>query len=162
MLHELLTLYERNAKSTKSMSLPAVTPYREYLAWLAAWDRKRAEAAWQKELAGLKEPTHLAPQRPPGSLAAPAQLVSNLPEKTTIAMQECARQHNVTFNTIIQAAWTVLLSRYTGKEDLVFGSTMAGRPGEIPGIERMVGLFINTLPVRMQLRAAGGRPEGVV
>jgi amino acid adenylation domain-containing protein/non-ribosomal peptide synthase protein (TIGR01720 family) len=147
MIHEMLVLYEEN-----DANLPVPTPYREYLAWLAAWDRKEAETAWRNELSGL-EPTHLASMTTPVEAFVPGRLVVYLPEELTLQMQEQARQQHCTVNTVIQAAWTILLGRQTGREDLVFGTTMAGRPGEIPGIERMVGLFINTLPVRVQLRA---------
>ena len=53
----------------------------------------------------------------------------------------------------MQAAWAILLGRLTGRDDVVFGVTVAGRPPEIAGIEHMVGLFINTLPLRMRLPA---------
>src|SRR6185436_12584937 len=69
----------------------------------------------------------------------------------TAALQQFAREHHLTLNTLLQGAWALLLSRYSGEQDVLFGITVAGRPAELPGVETMVGLFINSLPLRVQL-----------
>ena len=74
-----------------------------------------------------------------------------LSETTTKALQSLARQHRLTFNTLIQGAWSLLLSRYSGDADIVYGTTFSGRPPQLEGAEEMIGLFINTLPVRVRV-----------
>ena len=131
--------------------LPRVTPYRDYLAWIAAQDRDAAIAAWREALAGLDAATRVAPQDPGRPPAAPEQITLALSETLTAALTRQARAQGLTLNTVIQAAWAILLGRLTGRDDVVFGVTVAGRPPEIAGIESMVGLFINTLPLRIKL-----------
>ena len=148
LVRELLTLYAHQADATV---LPRVTPYRDYLAWVAAQDRAGALAAWREALAGLEEATRLAPHDPGRQPVAPEQIRLSLTAPLTTALTAQARRHGLTLNTLIQTAWAILLGRLTGREDVVFGVTVAGRPPEIAGIESMVGLFINTLPLRVQL-----------
>jgi amino acid adenylation domain-containing protein/non-ribosomal peptide synthase protein (TIGR01720 family) len=148
LTQELLALYARNGNPA---TLRSVTPYREYLAWLMAQDREAARSAWRAELAGLEEATRLRPEAKPGS-AAPQHISLDLAPTLTQALTATARAHGLTLNTIIQGAWGLLLGRLTGRDDVVFGITVAGRPPDISGIESMVGLFINTLPLRLQLR----------
>ena len=153
LMQELLTLY---AQRGDAAALPPVTPYRDYLAWLSEQDRGAAVAAWREALAGLEEGTHLAPRAAGRAPVDPEQLLFALSESLTAVLTRQARALGLTFNTIIQAAWGLLLGRLTGRSDVVFGVTVAGRPPEVTGIERMVGLFINTLPLR--LRLAPGKP----
>ena len=148
LVRELLTLYAHQADAAV---LPRVTPYRDYLAWVAAQDRAGALAAWREALAGLEEATRLAPHDPGRQPVAPEQIRLSLTATLTTALTAQARRHGLTLNTLIQTAWAILLGRLTGREDVVFGVTVAGRPPEIAGIESMVGLFINTLPLRVQL-----------
>ena len=151
LVGELLTLYARHGDAG---TLAPVTPYRDYLAWLAAQDRDGAIAAWRDALAGLEQPTRLAPHDPGRAAVAPAQITLDLGETLSTALSQCGRRLGVTLNTFIQAAWAILLGRLTGRDDVVFGVTVAGRPPEIAGIETMVGLFINTLPLRVRLPPA--------
>ena len=102
-------------------------------------------------MAGLEEATRLAPQDPGARRSAPEQIMLALSETLTAALTQQARSQGLTLNTFIQAAWAILLGRLTGRDDVVFGVTVAGRPPEIAGIESMVGLFINTLPLRVKL-----------
>ena len=74
-----------------------------------------------------------------------------LPADTTTALQSLAREQKLTLNTLVQGAWALLLSRYSGEQDIVFGVTVSGRPAELSSVENMVGLFINTLPVRVKV-----------
>ena len=150
LVRELLTLYLHGGKPE---ALPRVTPYRDYLAWLARQDRAAAIAAWRQALAGLEDGTHLAPRDPARLPIVPEQYGLSLSEAQTAALTQQARRHGLTLNTFIQTAWAILLGRLTGREDVVFGVTVAGRPPEIAGIESMVGLFINTLPLRVRLPA---------
>ena len=149
LVRELFVLYGQEGQSA---ALPRVTPYRDYLGWIAGQDRQAAQAAWQSALAGLEEPTRLAPAEPGAAPALPEEIIVELPEALTEALSRQARSHSLTLNTILQGAWAILLGRLTGRDDVVFGTTVAGRPPEIAGIQTMVGLFINTLPVRVRLR----------
>ncbi|MEV0401885.1 amino acid adenylation domain-containing protein [Actinoallomurus sp. NPDC050550] len=126
--------------------LPPVTPYKRYLEWLAGQDRTVAHAAWDKALDGVEEPTLVAPATVTGPPLPPKRIT------TEVALDLAAvRRHGLTANTLVQGAWGLLLSRLTGHEDVVFGTAVSGRPPEIPGVERMVGLFINTVPVRVRI-----------
>ncbi|MFD0021695.1 amino acid adenylation domain-containing protein [Streptomyces sp. NPDC058382] len=150
LVRELLELYATRGDDS---ALPRVTPYRTYLGWLAQQDRTAALDAWATALAGVEAPTLLAgPGRggAPGSAELPTTLVLDLDEATTLRLRETARVHRLTLNTLVQGAWGLLLGHLTGRPDVLFGATVSGRPPEIPGIESMVGLFINTVPVRLR------------
>ena len=130
-----------------------MTPYREYLAWLGRQDRGGAIAAWREVLAGLEEPTRLAAADADRGPVAPEEHTLALSAALSAALSRQARTRGLTLNTFIQAAWGLLVGRLSGRDDVVFGITVAGRPPEIAGIETMVGLFINTLPLRVKLPA---------
>ncbi|MGW3725521.1 amino acid adenylation domain-containing protein, partial [Streptomyces sp. NPDC000851] len=156
MVRELLALYD--AKGDDS-GLPPVTPYREYLVWLSEQDREGAREAWTTALADA-EPTLLstpaAATVSDGTAPAPAlpeRFVTQVPRETTAALQAQARRLGITLSTLVQSAWGVLLGRMTGQDDVVFGAVVSGRTPEIPGIENMIGLFINTVPVRVRMDA---------
>ena len=148
LIQELLTLYARRGDGR---ALPRVTPYRNYLAWIAAQDRAAAVAAWSAALARLEEGTLLAPRAAGRASVLPEQIVLPVSQLLSNALTQQARARGLTLNTYIQAAWAMLLGRLTGRDDVVLGVTVAGRPPEIAGIESMVGLFINTLPLRVKL-----------
>ncbi|WNI20542.1 non-ribosomal peptide synthetase [Streptomyces sp. ITFR-16] len=155
-------LFELYATRGDDSALPRVTPYRTYLAWLARQDRTTALDAWSTALAGIEAPTLLArwdggkggtgSGEPPAAGAAelPETLVLDLDAATTRRLRDTARAHRLTLNTLVQGAWGLVLGHLTGRSDIVFGTTVSGRPPEIPGIESMVGLFINTVPVRLR------------
>ncbi|MEV5013905.1 non-ribosomal peptide synthase/polyketide synthase [Streptomyces sp. NPDC053780] len=132
------------------VSLPRVRPYRDYLAWLDARDRDAARTAWRESLSGLEETTLLAPGAGPAE-TAPSSVPFGLDGDATAALSAWARGQGVTMNTVVQGAWALALAQATGRDDVVFGATVSGRPPELPGVESMIGLFINTLPVRARL-----------
>ncbi|NJP45796.1 non-ribosomal peptide synthase/polyketide synthase [Streptomyces sp. PRB2-1] len=129
----------------------APAPYRAHLRRLAALDGAASAAAWAGALAGLAEPTRLAPADPDRAAAVPHTRTVELDPAATADLAGFARRRGVTLNTLVQAAWGVLLGRLTGRDDVVFGATVAGRPAELPGAESMIGLFINTVPVRVTI-----------
>ncbi|MDF6018169.1 non-ribosomal peptide synthetase [Streptomyces sp. JH34] len=150
LVRELFELYAHHGDDR---TLPRVAPYRTYLAWLAQQDRAAALDVWRTALAGIEAPTLLAGRGGadvPGSGDLPGTLVLDLDPATTHRLRETARAHRLTLNTLVQGAWGLLLAHLTGRPDVVFGTTVSGRPPEIPGIESMVGLFINTVPVRLR------------
>ncbi|MER5362926.1 amino acid adenylation domain-containing protein, partial [Streptomyces sp. NPDC002785] len=126
-------------------------PYRDYLGWLGEQDASATASVWREALRGLEEPTLLAPAVPDRQPVTPDQLLTDLPAGLTARLLGTAREHGLTLNTLLQGAWAVLLGRLTGRDDVVFGGTVSGRPAQVPGVESMVGLFINTLPVRVRI-----------
>ncbi|MGW5496076.1 non-ribosomal peptide synthase/polyketide synthase [Streptomyces olivaceoviridis] len=128
---------------------PAPAPYRTYLTWLAGRDRAASTTVWKEELAGLPGPTLLAPSRRTPDGHAEHELV--LDETVTAALTAAARRRGLTLNTVMQGLWALLLREFTGRDDVVFGATVSTRPADLPGAESMIGLFINTLPVRVRI-----------
>jgi amino acid adenylation domain-containing protein/non-ribosomal peptide synthase protein (TIGR01720 family) len=133
--------------------LPAAASYRSFVTWLTNRDLDAARAAWCEVLAGFDNPTMVGP---PGRLALGPRGVASfrMPEQTTRALSELARAHHTTLSTVLQAAWAQLLTRLTGRHDVAFGTTVSGRPAEVAGADSMVGIFINTVPVRATITAA--------
>jgi acyl carrier protein len=125
---------------------PAV-PYRRFLTWLADRDADAARAAWAEVFAGFAAPTLVAP---PNQLAMGPRDVTvvAVPARTTDALGELARAHQTTVSTVLHAAWAQLLMWLTGHRDLAFGAVVSGRPADLPGADAVVGLLINTVPVR--------------
>ncbi|MGW4433614.1 amino acid adenylation domain-containing protein [Streptomyces tendae] len=149
LVRELLALYRTRGDDS---ALPRVRPFRDYLQWLAGQDRDSAVAAWREVLAGLDGPTLVAPQAGERTPVVPGRLETELADADHAALTRLAREHSLTLNSLVQGAWAVVLSGLTGRDDVVFGTTVSGRPPEVAGIETMVGMFINTLPVRVRLR----------
>ncbi|WP_454674051.1 amino acid adenylation domain-containing protein [Achromobacter pestifer] len=128
--------------------LPATGPgYGAYVRWLARQDAARGEAWWRKLLGGLDGPTLLASAGKPTGQTGYAKRYTRLDAAATGRLAAFAQRERVTVNTLVQAAWALLLQRYTRKDTVAFGSTVAGRPPSLPGVERIMGLFINTIPV---------------
>ncbi|SPT57037.1 Dimodular nonribosomal peptide synthase [Actinomadura madurae] len=146
---ELFLLYMQGGHDT---GMPRVTPYKDYLVWLARQDRAAAEEAWRRALDGVDGPSLVAPEAAARAPERPERTVTELDERTTRRLTRAARRHGVTLSTVLQGAWGLVLGRLLGTNDVVFGATVSGRPPELPGIEQMIGLFINTLPVRVQYR----------
>ncbi|MFF1448604.1 amino acid adenylation domain-containing protein [Streptomyces sp. NPDC058274] len=145
-----LPLLERDlADLVGGRPLPPPAPYRDYLVWLSGQDQRKADAAWCEALEGLDRPALLAPTAPDG-VADRTQV--RLPAALTAALTRRAAEAGVTLNTLVQTAWSLVLARMTGARDVVFGAVVSGRPHDLPGVENMAGLFINTLPVRIRLR----------
>ncbi|WP_344313823.1 condensation domain-containing protein, partial [Streptomyces rhizosphaericus] len=151
VLRELLALYVARGDAS---ALPRIRPYRDYLAWLAGRDREAALEAWTRAFDDFDEPSRVAPAGPGRNPVLPDKVVFGLQADTTRRLGERARELGVTLNTVVQGAWGVVLSRLLGRDDVAFGVTVSGRPADLPGVEDMVGLFINTLPLRLRLRPA--------
>ncbi|WP_413805973.1 non-ribosomal peptide synthase/polyketide synthase [Streptomyces sp. OE57] len=151
LMRELWTCYEAGGGTR---GLPPVTPYRDYLAWLARQDKEAARSAWRQELTGTDEPTLVAPGGPSTAPVASGKAATDAGAELAGRLRDLARRNGLTLNTVIQAAWAIVLGRLTGRRDVVFGATVAGRPADLPGMESMLGLFINTLPVRVRLDPA--------
>jgi len=151
VLEEVFAFYQAFSQG-KELHLKRLRPYRDYIAWLHQQDLSAAESFWQQTLKGFADPTAIAR----GNIVAGNSLESSGEQQVifsataTAALQSLARQHQLTLNTLVQAAWALLLSRYSGEEDVVFGTVVSGRPPELMGAESVVGLFVNPLPVRVK------------
>ncbi|MFE9680916.1 amino acid adenylation domain-containing protein [Streptomyces sp. NPDC006285] len=132
--------------------LPSRPPFRDHVRWLAEQDAERAADHWRAVLSGLRAPTALPFDRPPARshrARATAAVDVRLPAADSTALHAFARRQRLTPATVVQGMWAVLLSQYGGGHDVCFGATVSGRPPDVPGIESMVGMFINTVPVRV-------------
>ncbi|MES1241993.1 MAG: amino acid adenylation domain-containing protein [Acidobacteriota bacterium] len=153
VLREVFAFYAA-FRQGRDLQLPLPRPYAEYIAWLRRQDLSLAEAFWRRELAGFSAPTRLWVDAVPGRADREegyASRTRHLSEGATAALNGFARRNRLTVNNLLQAAWGLLLSRYSSDRDVVFGATVSGRPDDLPGVESMVGLFINTLPFRVRM-----------
>ncbi|WP_189944320.1 non-ribosomal peptide synthetase, partial [Streptomyces aurantiogriseus] len=155
LVRDLVRLYAAEGDATV---LPKAAEYREFLRWLDARDEEEAARAWAKELAGVGEPTLLTAEAPVDTPDADDERVGTvdvpLPLEAARALKQRAAELGVSMSTLVQGAWALMLGQTTGRQDVVFGTTVSGRPPEVPGVDSMVGLFVNSLPVRAQYTAA--------
>ncbi|MFF7202533.1 amino acid adenylation domain-containing protein [Streptomyces sp. NPDC008141] len=147
-LDQLFGLYESGGDAA---ALARPGSYRNYLTWLEHQDDSRATAAWRSALDGLEEPTLLVPSAADRGLepVIPEHLETVLPAEAGERLRETARSHGLTLNTVLNAAWGLALASATGRADVVFGTTVAGRPSEVPDVENVIGMFLNTVPARI-------------
>jgi acyl carrier protein len=137
-------------------SLEEPRPYRDYINWLNQQDLSAAESFWRERLRGFAQPTPLG--RLEASISASQKvekygmLEGRLSAQETEALQNLSRKQRVTFNTLLQGIWTLLLCRYSGENDVLFGTTVSGRPVSLPNASTIIGLFINTLPFRVHIQ----------
>ncbi|MBO1419572.1 non-ribosomal peptide synthetase, partial [Streptomyces sp. FH025] len=140
---------------------PVRRPFADFLGWLREQDEEAAEAHWADALAGFTERTPLPYDRRPAEAhraRSTAAVHRALDESLSARLRERAAAAGLTVNTVVEGAWALLLARYGGAEDVVFGTTVSGRPAELPGVESMIGLFINTVPTRIPIAAGGVLP----
>ncbi|MEV6162546.1 amino acid adenylation domain-containing protein [Streptomyces sp. NPDC052052] len=146
---DLFTRYAHDGEPDEPVR---VVPFERYLAWLGRQDRQAARDAWAAALDGLEEPSLVAAGATgPDRAALPRLLTAELPEETTERLVAAARRSGLTLNTVVQTVWALVLSGLTGRQDVVFGQTVSGRPAELEDVESIVGLFINAAPVRVRL-----------
>jgi acyl-CoA synthetase (AMP-forming)/AMP-acid ligase II/thioesterase domain-containing protein/NADP-dependent 3-hydroxy acid dehydrogenase YdfG/acyl carrier protein len=155
VLQEVFQFYATISQGV-NLYLPPPTPFREYIVWLQQQDFSQTQAFWKKTLQGWKTPTPLPALLP--VISAPRatddnfkQLNFQLTKTTTTALQSLARTYHLTLSTIFQGVWALLLSCYTGELDVVFGVTVSGRPPTLTNVESMVGVLINTVPMRVKI-----------
>ncbi len=153
LLREAFEAYEELGRG-KPLERPAPLPYRRYIDWLQEQDFAAADTFWKEMLSGFTAPTPLVVDR-----QAPADKVfyqqgeawEKVDAQTTLQLRKLAREQGLTVNSLLMGAWAILLHRYSGEEDIVFGSTRACRKSSVPGADETIGLFINTVPVRVTL-----------
>ncbi|OYE04337.1 non-ribosomal peptide synthetase [Nostoc sp. 'Peltigera membranacea cyanobiont' 232] len=154
LFKEVLIIYQSILQGV-SPSLAPVTPYRHYIQWLVSQDEQQTQQFWRENLAGIDKPTRLL-----SSFLKDAEVIENqrpydkadlhLSEKEFASLQKMVQKQRLTLNTLAQGAWALILHKYGAGEDVLFGVTVSGRPPELGDIENMVGLFINTLPLRVR------------
>jgi alpha-ketoglutarate-dependent taurine dioxygenase len=153
LFKELFALYGAFSRG-QEIELPGSRPFRDYMAWLGRQDMSKAEAFWKELLAGFNVPTTL---RAPATAAAAGrdggEEKTRLSRAETAALQATARKHQLTLNTLLQGALALVLSHRSGERDVAFGVTVSGRPTGVEGVESMVGIFINLLPLRVRVDA---------
>lgn len=153
VLNEVFTIYEALCER-RDLELPSPRPYRDYIEWLGH-NCTAAESFWKKQLNGFATPTPLvvATTSKKGNGRYPGHSIkeTSLSPAEAARLRSVAKDQRVTVNTLFQGAWAVLLSRYSGEEDILFGAVRACRRSSVEGTESMVGLFINTLPVRVRV-----------
>ncbi|MFF5532690.1 non-ribosomal peptide synthase/polyketide synthase [Streptomyces cinerochromogenes] len=133
---------------------PARQPFGAYVRWLAGQDTEAARAHWRTVLAGFATPTPLPVdrvRRRDHETRSGRVHTAGLSEEVSARLARTARTAGLTLGTVVQGAWALLLSRYSAEPDVVFGTTVSGRPDDLPGVESMVGMFINTLPTRVRV-----------
>jgi amino acid adenylation domain-containing protein len=151
VLREVLDAYEAIHQGRAHRRAPS-RPFREFVAWVDRQDRAAAAAFWRRSLDGARLPTPLGPAAwRPAPVAAYAEWRTHLTPETTRALGAAARAARVTPGTLAQAAWAVVLAARSGGRDVVLGVTTAGRPADLPAADVMVGLFINTIPLRVDV-----------
>src|SRR5215813_10406743 len=152
VLDEMLRCYEALMRAVDP-ALPPVRPYRDYISWLQKQDLSSAQFFWQRLLKNFSGPTSFSgvPDNPSRTNPAFATMERTLSEKLTSGLQSLARCYKLTLNSVVQGAWAMLLGFYTGSLQPVYGVTVSGRPPELSGVETMVGLLINTLPMLVEL-----------
>ncbi|RKH35463.1 amino acid adenylation domain-containing protein [Corallococcus praedator] len=155
VLGEVLDVYAVNSRGG-TWRPPAVADFRAYFEWRGRRSPEQEASFWREQLAGIDAPTPLPAEGGSANERDPGEHELALSEAETTALQDFTRRHRLTPSTLVHGAWALLLSRYGGGEDAVFGTTLAGRPAEVPGIEEAVGLFIHSLPVRTRVRPAVG------
>jgi len=149
VIGDVLDAY-RDLTAGKPPNLPRRRSFRDFVAWTSAQDRAEARRYWRDRLAGFTAPTPMATGRPTGETGQGTAL-ARLPAASSARLAEFARRHRLTVNTVVQGAWALLTSRYTGADDVVFGVVSSGRGGQLDGVESMVGMLINITPARIRI-----------
>jgi amino acid adenylation domain-containing protein/non-ribosomal peptide synthase protein (TIGR01720 family) len=147
---EVLTSY-RALLNGSTPVLPQVVPYEQYIAWLCAQDKSQARDFWSDYLDGFSAPTPLNIDKlpPEPGQQGPQSQSWQLSDALRAQLSDLAKACRCTMSVIMQTAWSLLLRGYSAQDEVVFGATVSGRPAHLPGVEKMIGLFINTLPVRV-------------
>ncbi len=154
LINEAFTFYNAFSQG-KELQRERSRPYQDYIAWLRRQDMVSAEAFWRRELQDFKV-TPLIDRASASSQETEkdsrfASQAFSLDSAQTRALQALSRQHHLTPNTILQGVWALLLSHYSGEEEITFGVSVSGRPAELPGVESIVGVLMNTLPARIRV-----------
>lgn len=162
LLREVFAFYGSLSQG-RDLTLDQPVPFRDYIATLRRQDLSAAETFWRQTLAGFASPTMLSQKRISGYLQTTepqfAETQITIAPETIDGLQGLARNNRLTLSTLLYGAWALLNSHYTGESDVVFGVTVSGRMIDLPGIESIVGLLVNTVPLRVRVGLDSGLPE---
>ncbi len=147
---EVITFYQAFCQG-QTPQLKGSKPYRDFIAWLCKQESSEAENYWRRRLAGFTAPTPLITDRVAAGGGAHHEQHIRLSQGAIEALQSFTQRQHITFDTLVQGAWAMLLSRYSGEQEVVFGLVESERPVDLTDVESAVGLFINTLPVRVKI-----------
>lgn len=155
---ELLATYEAITAGL-APDLPPAPQFGEYVGWLARCDPAASEAFWREALRGFTAPTPLGADTlgrlaDPGLRAPLGRARAILAGPQVASLRRFARRHRLAVNTLCQGGWALLLSRYSGREDVLYGAVVSGRSADLESVEAIVGMFVNTLPVRASTHPA--------
>lgn len=152
LIQEVFSTYQAYARG-EAPALNQTHDYRSYIEWMQAQDPAKAESFWREELGGVDSATRISIERPNSAGEGKhGECRLTLRPEVTEKIEHFARQQRVTVNSVVQAGWALLLGRYSGTRDIIFGATVSGRSVPVAGVAMMMGLFINTLPVRVKLK----------
>ena len=158
IFRDVIAIYKgekQQLSSPNAQVIPQILPqpavYRDFIAWLNQRKSSEAESFWRQEMSGLQSATSFGLKNRDKEVSYYQTLEAIISQETFTHLKAFAKETSVTVNTLVQAAWSILLSRYSASQDVVYGVTVSGRSPELPGSEEMVGLFINTLPLRVKL-----------
>ncbi|NEQ99957.1 MAG: non-ribosomal peptide synthetase, partial [Cyanothece sp. SIO2G6] len=162
LLRDVMAVYDGLLQGRQTTLDPSPA-YRNYILWLQQQDIEAAQTFWKQQLQGITSPTRFRPAPPSATQDQSSEIESissldnhceysdSLPKSVTQQLQEGCKRHRLTLNTVVQGAWSLLLSHYGGDDQVIFGATVSGRPPALPQVESIIGLFINTLPVCVNL-----------
>jgi hypothetical protein len=154
IIQDFVQIYKALSQN-KEISLAPTRPFRDYVDWLQQQDISRAEIFWRQALQGVKAPTPLTYIEKMDQLSTQEERYDEerikLSSTSTQAIQSLAIQHRLTLATIVNGIWVILLNRYTRRNNILYGCTVTGRPVDLEGAESMVGMFVNTLPIYVQI-----------
>lgn len=156
LLKEIGEFYKAYCAGEK-IEMGNALPFKDYIKWLRRQDRKKAEQFWRKALKGFKTPIRFDNIFPvkadPDELSTFGDVVYEVSQEKKQLIQNFARKHRITLNTLVQGAWAILLNRYSEEKDITFGVTSSGRPADLKNSDAMIGCFMNTLPFRVKVKS---------
>ena len=150
ILKEFFKAYHELSHGGRSLKIPVKPPFKEFIRWIQSRDRNKQEQFWKEYLAGVEAPTELPIKRRIDETTRAEDSSIILEEDIKGKLDVFVKNNRVTLAPVFYTAWGILLQKYCGSDDVIFGTTVSGRSGGIKGIEEMVGLFINTIPLRTQ------------
>ncbi|APR75501.1 Malonyl CoA-acyl carrier protein transacylase [Minicystis rosea] len=150
VVKEVFAIYDARRRGTTPLVEPS-RPFGDYIGWLVREDPRKLEAFWRARLAGFGAKVALSVDHPARGERRHAEKKIALPDELSARLSTFVKQRQITMSTLVQAAWSILLARYGGESDVVFGATVSGRSAPVPGIDRMIGMFINTVPIRVDV-----------
>ncbi len=151
VLGQLIDTYKALVDGKSPNPSSTAPPFSYFIRWLKQQNTEAAKHYWKQYLQGYNYPVKMPRSQFPEAGYKLSTFAFKLDQQTTSQLEQLARKCQVTLNSLIQSIWAVLLAHYHDVDDVVFGSTVSGRPPEIEGIEQMLGLFINTIPVRVRV-----------